>query len=372
MSDLDSLVRDASTKLDFNPGSLEALREAVERRVQQRRRLRVVVPLACLTLMVGGALSVRHHVEPPLIAQSVSSQTPGARPAISPVSLRDGSRVEPTTARTVVHVLADQPEFVRVALTEGAASFHVVPNPLRRFVVAVRDLEVEVVGTTFDVICRDADTEVKVQAGSVRVRNATGEVLLSGGDARSFAVGARLNAAFLSDPEPSSSSALPNAPAGTPGPSSAGDWRSLARAGKFAQAFKIMPAAAAQPGSRGVEELLLRSDVARLSGHPALAIDSLRAVVAQYAGDSRTPSASFTLGQIYEQLGRPADAATAFAKSRALQPSGPLVEDALARETLALLAAGDRPGALARARQYLERYPAGVHTAQIRQRTGLP
>jgi len=65
-------------------------------------------------------------------------------------------------------------------------------------------------------------------------------------------------------------------------------------------------------------------------------------------------------------LGRPGDAAAAFARARALAPAGPLAEDALAREAEALVQAGARSDARARAAEYLRLYPRGRRGPALR------
>ena len=58
-------------------------------------------------------------------------------------------------------------------------------------------------------------------------------------------------------------------------------------------------------------------------------------------------------------LGRPGDAAKAFALARALAPIGALAADALAREAEAWRQGGDSVRATARAKEYLRSYPTG-------------
>ena len=53
------------------------------------------------------------------------------------------------------------------------------------------------------------------------------------------------------------------------------------------------------------------------------------------------------------QLGRPQEAAAAFAEVRRMSPAGAFAEDALAREVEALSQAGQRAQMEARAREYL-------------------
>src|SRR5262249_23004104 len=123
------------------------------------------------------------------------------------------------------------------------------------------------------------------------------------------------------------------APAGEGTPTGGGaSWRTLAQDGDYSNAYKLMQSdwsgvVRDEPG-----ELLLAADVARLSGHPARAIEALQRVVEKHASDSRAPLAAFTLGRtLLDQLGRPREAATAFATARRLEPRGAMAQDALAR-----------------------------------------
>jgi transmembrane sensor len=372
MNELERRATEASAELhvELDAGSIQRLRSQVGQRLAARRRSRMAGYAGAL-LVVGG-LSARLLLPASTAGVAVTRGAASARSTSGASQLvqvlRDGSQIERFDAATVVRVLDEAPELVRVELAVGQARFRITPNRSRRFVVNIDTVEVDVVGTIFELTRTATSLEVRVQEGRVAVRTLNAEVLLSGGETRTFALGVGMVAALASGEEP----AQP-APSSSSGAASASkDWRRLARAGRFAQAYAVMPASTATSASASVDELLLRADVARLSGHPAVAIEPLRALLARYGNDSRAPSASFTLGRVYEQLGRLAEAAGAFAKTRALQPTGPLAEDALAREVLALLGAGNRVQAETRARQYLASYPHGVLAQEIRRRTGLP
>ena len=92
----------------------------------------------------------------------------------------------------------------------------------------------------------------------------------------------------------------------------------------------------------------------------------LRKVVSGHSRDPRAPSAAFTLGWVLmKDLGRPREAAQAFARAESLAPGGNLAQDALARA----VEAWDRAGDVTRARAELERYratyPNGRHVATL-------
>jgi transmembrane sensor len=82
--------------------------------------------------------------------------------------------------------------------------------------------------------------------------------------------------------------------------------------------------------------------------------------------------AAFTLGRVLlTRLGRPREAAAAFAGARARAPAGSLAEDALAREVEAWARAGELQRARARARQYLRSYPSGRRASSVRKHARL-
>jgi transmembrane sensor len=145
------------------------------------------------------------------------------------------------------------------------------------------------------------------------------------------------------------------------------DWRPLANRGEFDAAWPLVRSV-----RDDARDLLLASDVARLSGHPREARRWLEQLLARHPRDERAPLAAFTLGRVLlEELGWPKDAASAFARTRALQPDGPLAEDALAREVEAWSRAGETDRARAAAELYLQKYPRGQRAAGVRRHGGL-
>jgi transmembrane sensor len=120
-------------------------------------------------------------------------------------------------------------------------------------------------------------------------------------------------------------------------------------------------------------DLLLASDAARRSHHPAEAAKLLRKLLAGYESDPRAPAAAFTLGWLFmTDLGRPRDAALAFARAEALAPRGNLAEDAIARSVEAWHRAGERSRAAAGVERYRKAYPHGRHLGMLEQLVGAP
>lgn len=149
------------------------------------------------------------------------------------------------------------------------------------------------------------------------------------------------------------------------GASVPGDWRALAREQDYARAYEAMRAEP-KPVRDEAEDLLLASDVARLSKHPAEAIAPLQKIVRDHRGDARAPLAAFTLGRVLLEEKRAREAADAFAEARALDPHGAVAEDALAREAEAAAAAGDGARARRVAESYVAAYPNGARVALVR------
>src|SRR5439155_867778 len=157
-----------------------------------------------------------------------------------------------------------------------------------------------------------------VERGRVRVEASEGVVVLEAGQHGEYA---------LSAPSvPASTSASNVKPVAPP----SGEWRGLAKSGRYREAYEVMHDLRPKQVA-GAEALLAAPAVAGLAGHPAEAIPFLERVLAEFRADSRAPLAAFSLGRILLPA-RPAEAAARFALARSLSPGGALAEDALARE----------------------------------------
>lgn len=148
-------------------------------------------------------------------------------------------------------------------------------------------------------------------------------------------------------------------------------WQGLAKRGRFEEAFLALQQAIAVDGKGAVPDepgaLLLAADAARLSRHPEKALPHLQRFVQRFPTDPRASLAAFTMGLVLlEELGRPRDAALAFAKSRKMSPAGDLTEDAWAREAEASFRAGDEDRARQAAEEYLRHFPNGRRATAVR------
>jgi transmembrane sensor len=169
---------------------------------------------------------------------------------------------------------------------------------------------------------------------------------------------------------PTPAPVVPSAAAQAPSLAAPVSWRPLAESGSYAEARVALKEAGPNAVRDDTTDLLLASDTTRLGGYPAEAVPYLERVVRQHTSDPRSSLASFTLGRVFlDELGRPREAAEAFARAR--RAGGPLAEDALAREVEAASRAGDTTGSRELAREYLTRYPKGRRLKAVTRFGGL-
>jgi transmembrane sensor len=293
--------------------------------------------------------------KPPEPARPLSGQASLPRM----LRLSDGSTAMSLDLATDMTVAEDTKDLVVVALSRGRGRFEVTPRPARPFVVNVGEVTISVLGTVFTVE-RIADrVGLTVEQGTVRVDWGAGSAILKPGDEGWY---------------PPLGMGVQNASEDVPvakGPLTAG--RPARRSPLSASAkdpnLLTKPATMADPA--GAARLLLAADEARLAGHPGQGVSLLKQLLRDHRGDTRAPLAAFTLGRILlMELARPREAAAAFAEARGLSPSGPLAEDALAREIEALSQAGAGDQAKARAQEYLRLYPEGRRAAAVRAMVG--
>jgi transmembrane sensor len=144
-------------------------------------------------------------------------------------------------------------------------------------------------------------------------------------------------------------------------------WRALAQDQNYVAALARLTAEGPNAVHDTPEDLLLAADVARLGGRPDRAVAPLQRLMADHPFDPRAPLGAFTLGRtLLEQLGRPREAARAFATARRLDRGGTLTQDALAREVESWAGAGDADQAHERALEYERLYPNGRRMAAVR------
>lgn len=316
---------------------------ASERGIVKKKRRRAVVRAGAV---VAGLAAV--------VAGALFALRPS--PAVMPapvIAARPQIEVVPVGAASVVgeEVQAGR---VRVTVARGPK------------VARLRAGVVEVESASGRFLMERADAVwVRVEEGEAVVRWPGGEARLTAGAEGWYPPAA----AAVPEPEPQPEVVAPPSKATRAAKPAA--WKRLAEAGDFTAAYDELRKSRA-PVRDEPAELLLSADVSRLSHHPAEAVPPLQQVLARHASDPRAPLAAFTLGRVLlDELGQPAQAADAFARARAIAPSGPLADDALAREVEARSRAGDTARARSLAEEYLRRLPNGPRARLVRHHGGL-
>jgi len=340
------------------------VRVGMERLRRGRARTRNALAVASISSALV-AISLFFALRGPFGERPVVTLPPPK--VVQPASLfelPDGSSVSARSNDARVQPVEVTGRAVTLKLESGSAKFSVTPNPARPFRVLARNVSVTVLGTVFDVAFEGHGVRVSVEQGRVRVDAGTTSRELVPGQTELFVD--TLTAPLV--PPSAAAPAAPAAPAVAPGPS----WRALAEDGDYSAALSRLTVEGPSAVRDTPNELLLAADVARLGGQPARAVAPLERVVSRHASDSRAPLAAFTLGRtLLDQLGRPREAANAFARVRKLAPSGALAQDALAREVESWSRAGDTAKAKARAVEYLKLYPHDRRAASVRRFGGI-
>jgi transmembrane sensor len=233
-------------------------------------------------------------------------------------------------------VIEETPARVIVALAKGGAQFDVVPRSARLFSVRAGEVTVSVLGTAFSVELVADRVGVAVTRGAVQVDWGTGARRVVAGEDGWFPP------LVVSPAKEARPARHPRMRAATSAPASPGE-------------ANPPPSPAVPPPTNQHDDaakLMADADRARLAGRFEEGASLLERLVREYPADQRAPLAAFSLGRILlGELGRPGEAARAFARARALAPDGPLADDARAREAEARAADADR----ARARQVEDR-----------------
>ncbi len=321
-------------QVEWSPERAAAAKGGMQRKKRRRAVVRAgVVVAALLAVAAAGVVSLRRQPE-------VVAVAPEPELLVQPVD-------------AVAKVTGDELQSGRVRVKVAKAS-------KRKFRAGV--VEIEASGARFLMERTDA-VWVRVEEGEAIVRWPGGEAVLREGGEGWYPPAAEepVDSETVAAPSPAS-------PVKRVKPSA---WRRLAEAGDFSAAYDELHKSHA-PVRDEPAELLLSADVARLSHHPGDAVAPLQQVLKRHGSDPRAPLAAFTLGRVLlDELGRPGEAAAAFAKARAIAPQGPLADDALAREVEARSRAGDTAKARALAEDYLRRLPNGPRARLVKHHGGL-
>jgi transmembrane sensor len=358
--------------------ALRRIWERIDGRLPDARRRRRRVALGGLVLamasVVALVVALRRDAGPLRFGDgralfAVDAPAAGARLALSDgssIELGGGARFEPLESSGTTFL---------AVLQRGSASFDVRPGGPRRWQVECGLATIEVVGTRFACERSPGRLRVSVQRGAIVVR---GERVAD--RARRLAAGESLDvvetpvaAPSLTPPRPEVAVGVEEtAPAPAEAASAARDprasWRALAQAGRPVEAFAVLGAPGVRREARrlGVADLLALADVARLSGHPAEAIEPLERILAGFARDPQAPLAAFALGRLeLDALDRPRPAAEALERALMLGVPRSLREDVRARLVEAYGRAGDRAATRVAAERYLREFPSGHQAAEM-------
>lgn len=306
----------------------------------------ITLSVAGLGLTFGRLVPAR---APAPNASAASGSSATAAEASSLWRLKDGSQILIDGPGTVLRRTLEAHSEVAFELESGGAHFEVAHRPERAFRVHSGAVTISVLGTSFRVERKNARSEVNVSRGLVLVSWPGGSRQLAAGEMGLF---------------PPPDAAAPPAASDVAKAPERVEPKALAAA--LAREEEVSRRSAA-------ETLFQKADQARSEGHPERAVTHLRAITELYPSDPRAPMAAFTRGRLLlEALGKPSDAANAFAQARRFaRPGTPLAEDALAREVDALRAAGQAGRARERAELYRKLYPNGIRLHGVMRAGGL-
>jgi transmembrane sensor len=317
---------------------------------KHRRRGRTyrVLVTGVTTLTVVIALAHTFRQPPPSPTPAPLAKRPDVPPPdLQVLRLADGSTATALDSGTEMSIVEDGNEHAALSLVRGRGRFNIMRRPTRTLEVHAGEVSVTVLGTVFSVE-RVADrVGVSVESGTVRVQWRGGSAILQAGGAGWY------------PPLP-----VVEAP----------EWKTAPKRVLKPAEHRVSMAPQA-PLSDSVskaevesaEDLLAAADRARLAGRAAEGADLLRSLLRNHRNDPRAPLAAFTLGRmLLMELAQPLDASFFFAEARRLSPHGPLAEDCMARETEALMRAGEPSLAKSRAKEYLHLYPDGRRAAAVR------
>lgn len=286
----------------------------------------------------------------------------------------DGSAIE-VGSMSELRFVHNDAHRVGLALV-GEAEFDIRPHGPRLWTIDMGELQVEVVGTQFSLVCSTDLLRVSVSRGAVRISGA-----IVGTDARLLRAGESAEFPLQTDePTRTVEEAAETAPENpepepirriAPAHRELSAWRSLAREGDYRGAFALLEGEAftAQVERASDATMLFElADTARLSDHPSEAVVSLSRILAEFPNTPRAAIAAFTLGRLYqESLERPFEAARAFEQALALGLPPSLQESAAARRMMLLSRVGQSSRACEAACQYLETHPMGPAAHEARE-----
>lgn len=191
---------------EIKRGSLELFRQNGASRFSLSRYLRISVAASILLLFAVGGYFIgeTHLFSGPLFqSEAIGFNTPKGQQ--SELTLPDGTFVALNYDSKLKYRISRDKNIQLVEL-EGEAFFKVTKNKSRTFRVVTADMDVNVLGTEFDVKAykNDQKTETTLLEGSIEIKGITGHpepVLLRPGEKWTYDKGAHKHAVDRTDPQ---------------------------------------------------------------------------------------------------------------------------------------------------------------------------
>jgi hypothetical protein len=348
--------------MDRDLGERELARQwsAIEARHTSRRSWRWVRFAAGGGLAFAGAglvlLLVSRSIEGPSdVGASGSSARAGAvlESGGSALSFRldDGSALELQPGSRLEGAEAPAAGELRFRLQHGRATFDVVRNPQRRFVVDAGAVRVTVLGTRFSVERTTDRIEVGVERGLVEVETDSGLLRLAAGEIWSSQSSANIAAPPVL---PSAAREAEEAePTRTPAVADSEDQQAAS-------------AESDRREHRHAIELFENARAARQEGRDEDAANLYQLLLRQHPRDSRAGLAAFELARIrMDALDDPRGAIEPLERTIRARVGPTFHEDAMARLVRAYDASGQQARCRDARQQYLRTYPEGLHVTSI-------
>jgi TolA-binding protein len=359
------------------------------------------------TLAISAAAGVWWRASSALRYEVIGATQNGSyvnAPANHPVSLRFSDETEvDLLGGSQLRVAETSREGARLVLERGSLGVHVVHRDGSRWKFEAGPIEVWVTGTRFDLKWDPAAEllELRLHEGSVQIQTplSPAPIALGAGQAfradliqRSTTTTDANSPAPAAEAEPAATLPAPPAPIDTlaaapavevpsapraphrsaVAASSPRSWSKLVASGEF----NTVLALASQRGitrcvrTCSASDLSALADAARYSGQNDLAEQALRALRSRFAGEAEGRAAAFLLGRLREAGEAPSDARSWYETYERETPDGAYSAEALAGTLRMALKLDGASAAEPIAREYLRRYPSGVHAGMARRVLG--
>ena len=163
------MEKDATTEIGMPPMMKKQIRKEMHQIIWRRRWIQITKYAAVIALLVTSSLGVYSLLNTPETQQMITANVkPGSK---SEIILPDGTKVQLNGATTITYDVNSSKQ--RLVQLSGEAFFDVAKNPDCPFRVIANGLQIEVVGTSFNV-----NTYKK---GVVETSLLTGQIKISGG-----------------------------------------------------------------------------------------------------------------------------------------------------------------------------------------------